>query len=537
MPNQFNTQLTEVKELKEDFEWYPTTDEILNVFINDLEKRDSVHRFTSFLDIGAGNGKVINRVKKLPNHYINFFAIEKSNRLLELLPEDVYILGVDFNRTTLLDKEISVIFCNPPYSNFEEWTHKILKESWNKSTIYLVIPERWKESKKIKEILDFRKVSFEILGSFDFLSSEDRAARAKVDLIVFKFDKHSYSDDPFVDFFNENFSYPEEKKEEITPDDAPESQIVGGVNFVERLTSIYEARMAQIHRNYSAICSFERDILDEFNITKSGLVESLRLKIKSTKKTFWRKLFDQMREITDRLTVSSRKVILDKLNDQTGIEFNEENIYGVLIWVIKNANKYYDAQFIETYERMVSFANVERYKSNQRVFSEKDFEYSYFERKKVFNTGPIFLKMGHRIVLDSDYMGLRVNWVGRYEASETAYNFIQDLKTTANNLGFSVERDHLEKGDFKDNSPHQFYFKQNSELQLLFEVRLFKNGNMHLRFNPEFIQSMNVMYGKLKGWLKGVKEVKEEIGALEEVSDKVFRLDKPFSLNTFLKLK
>lgn len=526
----FSSQLQSVQNAREDFEWYPTTNEILDCLIKDLTKFEERYpKNFSFLDIGAGNGKVIEKVKK-NSIFEEFFAIEKSRQLIEYLPDYVYILGVDFHRTTLLEKEIKVIFCNPPYSEYEEWACKILKESWGQSNVYLVIPQRWKESKKIKDVLANRNIHFEILGEFDFLSAEDRSARAKVELISFSYLKGEYGDDPFCDFFDESFQFPEKKEDQEEIEEELEGQIVRGENFVERLVALYDLRISQLQKNYSAICSLDREILDEFDINKRGLIKSLRSKLENTKKIFWGKLFDGMEEITKKLTTNSRKVILNKLNSQTGIEFNRDNIYAVVIWTIKNANKYFDSQFIEIYEKMISFTNVTNYKSNQRVFTTHDFRYDHYQKKEI-KAEKFYLKIGHRIVLDSYYMGLRVNYLGKIEASDSAFNFIQDLKTIANNLGFFNHTSHERPEDFNSNAVRYYEYVSEKGAESLFEVRLFRNGNMHLRFNPDFLHAMNIMHGKLKGWLKSDYEAQEEISAPEELSKKTFFLDNRITLN------
>ena len=135
----FPSQLRAVRQAGEDFEWYPTTNEILAAMTRDLafEIDDRHWRSrtpTSFLDIGAGNGKVLRAVARL-ERIGALHAIEKSSTLLQSLPDNVFILGVDFWNTSLFDKEVGFIFSNPPYSRFEEWSAKILREAPGGSTM------------------------------------------------------------------------------------------------------------------------------------------------------------------------------------------------------------------------------------------------------------------------------------------------------------------------------------------------------------------------------------------------------------------
>ena len=81
----FPSQLRAVRQAGEDFEWYPTTNEILAAMTRDLafEIDDRHWRSrtpTSFLDIGAGNGKVLTAVSTVTD-IGQLYAIEKSHTL------------------------------------------------------------------------------------------------------------------------------------------------------------------------------------------------------------------------------------------------------------------------------------------------------------------------------------------------------------------------------------------------------------------------------------------------------------------------
>ena len=138
-----NQLILDLKEAEQDFEFYPTTDEILRKLASDLKKDD----LRSFLDVGAGSGKVFSFLQK-EGFSCLWYAIERSDILLSKLPENVFVVGTDFNYQTLIDKKVDVIFSNPPYKYYRDWTRKIISEA-NAGIIYLVIPQRWKEDKRI----------------------------------------------------------------------------------------------------------------------------------------------------------------------------------------------------------------------------------------------------------------------------------------------------------------------------------------------------------------------------------------------------
>ena len=528
--SKFLSQLSSVQQAEQDFEWYPTTSEIIQTLRKSLSSHAEDHRydrhrtrcFGSFLDIGAGNGKVLDGVREL--HFIEkLHAIEKSRTLIGLLPADVFILGVDFWNTSLIDKQVDVIFSNPPFSRYEEWVLKILREARPGALVYLVIPERWEQSSEIRRGLDEREATLSIVGSFDFENAEDRKARAKIHLLKIEIGEiERHTADPFARFFDETFTYPEPEKHGKSMDErVEETKIVHRVNLIEALCLLHDARMRELQQNYTAICRLPFDILAEFEISKNSLLESLRMKLAAAKKEYWQRLFDGMSEINSRLTRASRRSILNLMQDQTGIDFNRDNAYAVVLWVVKNANAYFDSQLVETYEKMVEFANIENYKSNTRIFRTNRFRYDWFRDKENANYR---LKIGHRMVL-KNCGGLERSG---YHSSRSGLNseaavFLGDLMTVAGNLGFTVIDPSPREFEWNDSSARVYRFRDaEGHLQSLFRVRTFLNRNMHMQFHPEFIHALNVQHGKLKGWLRDDAQAAEELEIPVETARKHF---------------
>lgn len=191
--------LQDLKASNEDYEWYPTTNEIIQV-VNSQTKH---MKYLSILDIGAGDGRVLKAL-----NFETKYAIEKSQILLNKMPKEIIPIGCDFMQNTLIDKNVDVIFCNPPYSMYELWAEKILSEA-NAKEIFLVIPSRWKESQKIEQIIGNRNYCLKVIGSYDFLNA-DRKARAKVDLI--RLCKTYLTEDSFYSFLDEIFTFKDNKE-------------------------------------------------------------------------------------------------------------------------------------------------------------------------------------------------------------------------------------------------------------------------------------------------------------------------------------
>ena len=174
-----NTLVEQLKEAGQDFELYPTSAEMIRVIWEHRRKPyadgsgHSTKDFGDVLDIGCGtcnfkrfidefNEPYLERHQSGREEYINrqncvnigkYYVMEKSRILLDRLDAETIVLGTDFWENTLIDKPVGTIFCNPPYSQYEEWTARIIRESVCDS-IYLVIPQRWKNSEKIKLALE-----------------------------------------------------------------------------------------------------------------------------------------------------------------------------------------------------------------------------------------------------------------------------------------------------------------------------------------------------------------------------------------------
>lgn len=66
-----------------------------------------------------------------------------------------------------------------------------------------------------------------------------------------------------------------------------------------------------------------------------------------------------MTEITSRLTYATRTSLLATLTANTNIDFTAGNIKRIVIWVIKNANKYFDSQMLDVYDAFTTAEALE----------------------------------------------------------------------------------------------------------------------------------------------------------------------------------
>lgn len=524
--NETRSLIAELKSEGEDFEFYPTTDEIMAAVSRDMTRRANEHysrsNINSFLDIGAGNGKVLKAIREKHPH-TELYAIEKSLILCGRLADMAFVIGTDFKRQSLLSKRVGTTFCNPPYSEFEDWAVKIIRESAS-ACIYLVLPVRWEKSKAISDAVSYREAKVRTLGEYSFEDAEDRTARAIVNLIRIDMQEGA-EDDAFNRFFDEQFSGLKARYEAANKgkqDDgnrfgARENQkfaaLVQGANLLETLVSMYDADMEQARRNYELAAALDVELLQELHVTPKDILACLKGRLEGLRNEYWHELFSRMSAVTDRLCSRKRNALLETLNRNGHVDFTTENAYAVLMWVLKHANDYIDEQLVETFEKMISKANVKNYASNKRVFEGNSWRYN--EEK------PTHIALEYRLVLER-CGGIENRW-GTQELSQSASEFIGDLLTVAHNLGFQTDTSAYrlhDRRNFPRGSKVEFYGVIDGKPEVIFEVRAFLNWNMHLRMNQKLALALNVEHGRIRGWIRTPAEAARELN--DEKATEVF---------------
>ena len=528
-----------LKEAGEDFEFYPTTKEMVRAIWKhatdapDLCNHDA---YWHLLDIGCGTCNFRRWIEELNaeerqkydkdtlrnQHYkvreihINeYCVIEKSSVLLERLDRETIVLGTDFHESTLIDKDCDTIFCNPPYSEFEEWTAKIIRESRARG-IYLIIPERWRKSETIKQAIarlnaparldrDGKEEVVQVIGHADFHHAE-RNARAKVD-ILFINKEWTKQESGFDAMFDELFGMPDDNynkyetdfKEAAERENKLKAELAAGKNKVEILCDGYNAARDELFRHFKTICDLDPDVLKSIGVHKEAVKEALKKKFYGLKNLYWESAFDCLEEITSRLTSKSREKMLDKFAALKTVDFTPSNLYAMIIWVIKNYNQYAEDQLIELFYALSSTENVRNYVSNKRVFEEY--------RSRWGQPRSTHYTLDYRIVCTTYALpdGDKYRDVpAATELQRMLARRIGDVCTVANNLGFpvgtlDVPRFHGEIGN-----------ALGKDGKKLFEFRAYKNRNIHIKFSIELMKALNVAAAQRLGWIRKPEDIKAE---------------------------
>lgn len=502
--------VAQLRESSEDFEWYPTTPEMLRKVAGSIRlKADYRQSAVKILDIGAGDGRALTRLQEMLTDKDGYttinlqqFAIEKATVHLANMPKEIIVIGTDFHAQTLVDKEVDAVFCNPPYSEYAEWTYRILKECAAKH-VYLVIPQRWRENQRLREVIERLGISYDSLGEYDFQKAE-RQARAKVEIVRFNMgerNQHAAFNAAIEEMLPELERFNDETEQE-TDTRAWGQEITSGGELIESLVSAYDSELAELYETYRGVVKINPKLLKEMGVTKDCILEGLRSKIKGLKNKYWQVLFENLEEITKKFATKQRRAFLESLTDKTVIDFTENNVRSMLIWAAKWSSEFFDEQLIDLFRSLAQHANIQNYKSNHKVFKQDRWRYRLDE-------GETHFKVDYRLVIQG-FGGIDTSdwsYRSRRGLRNEACDFLSDFVTIANNLGFPCT-------DRPEN--YAWASGQKNTLTLddgepLLEVRAYKNGNLHIKVAKRLMLAINIQAGKLLGWLHSAEQAVKEI--------------------------
>jgi hypothetical protein len=552
----------------QDFEWYPSTDEILAAFSKDLyaqakrfavngyrrnrnesyfthnercynsetEQHEDMVSIASMLDVGAGDGRVFRAIKDPRPGYRfgidEMFGIEKARAQSDdLIRKGIFIIGRDFFQTTLIDKEFSVIYSNPPYSLYDTWTVRLLKEA-SFGLMYLVLPIRWEQNKEIMR--EIKNYEHEIIGTFDFLQG-DRSARARVNLIritrkVEKIDGRVYmkeSSDPFVRWIEEYIGTFEDLREDKLNKYREEDKwlISKKDNKIEQLVDDYNYEMRTLIEGFQAIGKLPGHVLKSIDLDKASILQIIKQNFESMKDRYWRLAFEKLDAVTTRLTSSTRNSLISRMKQFNTLDFNLDNIYSIVIWVIENFNKYTNEQIVKMFNDITEPEYIRAYKSN--IHWDKD---TWRNSWRNYKDNPFSGEKGkgkpEKYILDYRFV---TRSRGDFHGYPGNYSIVDDFVVILRSLGADISNDiKTNPKDYGERQEVLMYYKGKTQTAL--ECRFYQNSNVHVKVNQELMMKFNVAVAKILGWIRGPEDIQEEyeVSAAEAV--------KYWNTDTLLKL-
>lgn len=525
-----------VKELKnnhEDYEFYPTSKEMIKVIYNDTKGG-------SWLDIGCGmchfkkwynefykedyerkvkqdeiwqnNGykDEYRWVGESPSGISTYYVIEKADTFLKYFDKDTICLGRDFYATELMDKPVSHIFCNPPYSEYDKWVEKVLMTG-NFKTAYFVIPQRWKDNDLIQEALRVTHIKSYVLDSCSFEHGE-RQARTFVDIVKFERDRYyseGYREDAFDKFCNEFFTFKKEKswEDERNEIEQKKNELVSAnpKDRLKLLCDMYKKDFDELNKHFMAIADLDFEILQTIGVDARKVKEALKQQRDGLKIKYWNLLFDQLEEITDRLTSTTCNKLFNKFSNINTVEFSVETVYPIVLWIIQNANKYYDEQLLDFFDNLTQPDNISNYKSNIKVFKRNEWRPEEFDKEEEVTHYTLHYRIVCSKSLFYDYYNRGKEY--KYYGSEHL-KIMRNIATIARNLGFSVDKKSIEDNGGLQRGQKGYVLQENGKP--LFEYKYYDNGNKHIKFNVELMKAINVNVARLRNWIQTTADIEKE---------------------------
>ena len=521
----------------EDHEWYPTTDEILAAMNMDLhslftkgnlagytrnrrnqyfgydwnhdretKKESYTYHINTFLDVGAGDGRVFGSIKGVNGDVTieKRYGIEiAQSQADDLINRDVFIIGRDFFKTTLIDKKYSVIFSNPPFSIFEAWVKKLLDEA-NFGVMYLVLPVRWKTG--IGKHPTFRTHEAKTVGEFDF-NNADRKAQVRVHLVRInskpRKEKEWYqgrSVGTHIEYGNEDDPDSFERwmethigqfrKEEPELEEAREVKLKHGT--FEDLVENYDYDMASLLEAFKALGKLPYRVIEALGMNRKSILETIKENIKTLKHRYWRLAFDRISAINSRLTHDTRRKMLNQMEEFNTLDFNEDNLYSIIVWVVKHFNEYTAEQILSVFDQLTSQDYVRAYKSNVHWIEDN---WRYGSKPK-----PEKYKLDYRLVTHC------------YKSYRYDPCVVDDFVVICRSLGYYIhESTYL---DCERLGAEQRFYTVNGVLA--FTARLYKNRNAHMKMNQDLMMKFNVEVAKLRKWVNNHRDIEDEFDVSEE---------------------
>jgi hypothetical protein len=253
--------------------------------------------------------------------------------------------------------------------------------------------------------------------------------------------------------------------------------------------------MENMQKAFINVCELSPNTLKAIGIDQKAVKNALKNQIANLKLKYWHEFYNCLDVITDRLTHKTRDELYNRFCKLGAIDFTLSNVRTVLLWIVKNTHKYMESQLVDLFKSFSDFENIKKYKSNQRTFTADEWRWNKADVRQKYS-------LDYRIIA-CEHWNNNYSWsneIDEYKAKTAT----DDICTIAFNLGFRC----TEKQEVKEYGEKYYYYLSNGKP--LFEVKVYKNGNCHYKFNTEFSKAFNIEAGRILGWLRNKQECKKE---------------------------
>jgi hypothetical protein len=253
----------------------------------------------------------------------------------------------------------------------------------------------------------------------------------------------------------------------------------------------YEFEQRSLAEAFKAVGKLPARTLEAMNLNRESIHEIIRKDIESLKGYHWRLAFGKLSAINSRLTKDVRERMLGEMDEFRRLDFNSDNIYAIVIWIINHCHMDIPAQVCDMFEKLTDDKVIHAYKSN--VHWEKgDWRYNYKDR-------PSKYWLDYRIVTRA--------YIDRY----FPYSIVDDFIIICKNLGYKIKE--YCKPDYKALGELQEFYTNDGDLA--FTARIYLNGNIHFKINQKLMLRFNVEVAKIKKWITCPQDIQEEFDVSE----------------------
>jgi hypothetical protein len=276
---------------------------------------------------------------------------------------------------------------------------------------------------------------------------------------------------------------------------------------IDQLLEDYEKEKETLRQAFSVIGKLPMDVIKMLGQDKASMLEIIKKAIEGLKSKYWRAAFDKLESVQKRMTIKTRDRIFEKIGEFKTLDFNADNIYSIVIWIINNCNIGVLYQIGEVFDEMTNKEYIEGYKSN-RHWTKSDWRHT--DKSWKYEKLPPRWKLGLdcRIVINT-----------YFSYSYDKYSVIDDFIVICRNLGFPIVA-HC-KPNYTLHSTEQRFFTEDGELA--FTMRYYTgNMNAHLKINKKLLMKFNVEVAKIRKWMSDPGDVAEEFNVSEEEAAQIW---------------
>lgn len=467
-----------------------------------------LRKHDTFLGIGEGISEILDYLSKECQSN-KFFSIGANCQDTNILS-----LSSSFETTTLVDKQVDVIFCNPSLEEYEICCKRIFEECLARY-VFVVLPMEWKENAEIKAYAKANKFESDMVGAVGYVKDNKRA---KAEFILFYHSSlsdrtilgHQLSKEYalghlFQELDHYRFALITEEQEKKRAEIAKECEGKESEAILEYLLKQYEREHNEFFANFKHLSKISSLFLSTIKVESEYIIDNTKSFERKLKRFYWSEYFSRVLDFNLLLTPKQQSDLLDEFAER-GVDFSRENTASVLAFSLKYCKERERENFIVFWEKLASEDNLVDF--TNLIANPKP--YTHYAKEKLFFKG----KLKEKVVC---------TYAGSYE--DYYPNHLRDvriaylLKILLQSLGYQdlsyrdSNKDLIKPNDRIDLPLGTSYLFAGEKQVAKFTA--YKNRKLHIHFNQTTIALINLRVFIYLGWITNIKEAKESFDTLK----------------------